>query len=65
MFLLNIIFVGALWHLDVNHNLDKLGQKETRGFFKVKPEAAYRYSRYVLLLSLLLIDVLLVLTFSK
>ncbi len=63
LFALNILLVGALWHMDVHHNLDKLGQSETRGMFKIKPEKAYRYSQYVLLISLLLIDVLFVLAF--
>lgn len=62
LFALNILLVGALWHMDVHHNLDKLGQSETRGMFKIKPEKAYRYSQYILLVSLLLIDVLFVLT---
>ena len=63
LFALNILLVGALWHMDVHHNLDKLGQSETRGMFKMKPEKAYRYSQYILLFSLLLIDVLFVLAF--
>lgn len=63
LFALNILLVGALWHMDVHHNLDKLGQSETRGMFKIKPEKAYRYSQYVLLISLLLIDVLFILAF--
>jgi hypothetical protein len=57
------MFVGALWHMDVHHNLDRLGHSETRGMFKIKPETAYRYSQYALLLSLFLIDALFVLTF--
>lgn len=61
LFLLNIIFVAALWHMDIHHNLDKLGQAETGGVFKMKPEKAYRYSQYVLLLTLFLIDILFVL----
>ena len=63
LFLLNILFVGALWHMDVNHNLDKLGSSETRGLFKMKPEAAYRYSQYFLLITLLAIDALFIFTF--
>ena len=63
LFALNILLVGALWHMDVHHNLDKLGQSETRGVFKIKPEKAYRYSQYILLISLLLIDVLFILAF--
>ncbi len=49
--------------MDVHHNLDKLGQSETRGMFKMKPEKAYRYSQYILLITLLLIDVLFILAF--
>lgn len=63
LFALNILLVGALWHMDVHHNLDKLGQSETRGMFKIKPEKAYRYSQYILLISLFLIDVLFILAF--
>jgi len=63
LFALNILLVGALWHMDVHHNLDKLGQSETRGMFKMKPEKAYRYSQYILLITLLLIDVLFILAF--
>ena len=63
LFALNILLVGALWHMDVHHNLDKLGQSETRGMFKMKPEKAYRYSQYILLITLLFIDVLFILAF--
>lgn len=63
LFLLNILFVGAVWHMDVHHNLDRFGHSETRGVFKIKPEKAYRYSQYILIASLLLIDILFVLTF--
>jgi hypothetical protein len=41
LFALNILLVAALWHMDVNQNLDKFGQSETRGMFKIKPEKAY------------------------
>ncbi len=61
LFLLNIIFVGALWHMDIHHNLDRLGHTETRGIFKMTPEKAYRYSQYVLVLTLFLIDILFIL----
>lgn len=57
---LNILFVGAVWHMDVNHNLDKLGQEKTRGILRIKPENAYRYSYYVLILVLILLDILFV-----
>jgi hypothetical protein len=60
LFLLNILFVAALWHMDVHHNLDRFGEALTRGVFKIKPEKAYRYSQYVLLCSLLLMDALFV-----
>jgi hypothetical protein len=63
LFCLNIVFVGALWHMDVHHNLDRLGQPLSRGMFKIKPETAYRYSQYVLLLSLLSMDALFVFTY--
>lgn len=65
LFILNILFVGAIWHMDVHHNLDKYGHDETRGVFKMKPEKAYRYSQYVLILVLIAIDILFVATTSK
>lgn len=65
LFFLNIIYVGALWHMDVHHNLDKYGHTETRGVFKMTPERAYRYSQYVLMVILLAIDTLFVVTFEK
>lgn len=58
LFFLNILYVGALWHLDVCHNLDRCGQEKTRGVFKIKPELGYRLSQYILIASLLLIDFL-------
>lgn len=58
LFILNIIFVGAVWHMDVHHNLDRSGQTKTGGVFRLKPEDAYRYSQYILILSLILIDIL-------
>jgi len=51
--------------MDVNHNLDKKGERQTRGVFKLSPEKAYRYSYYFLLAVLFLIDVLFVMTFTK
>ena len=65
LFLLNILFVGAIWHMDLSHNLDKKGESQTRGVFKIPPEKAYRYSYYVLLAVLFLIDILFVMTFVK
>jgi hypothetical protein len=65
LFLLNILFVGAVWHMDVNHNLDRKGESQTRGVFKVSPEKAYRYSYYFLLVVMFLIDILFVVTFIK
>lgn len=65
LFALNILFVGALWHMDVHHNLDKYGQSETRGIFQMKSEKAYRYSQYVLILVLIFIDWLFVLKFYQ
>jgi len=51
--------------MDVNHNLDRLGEKQTRGISKMSPERAYRLSQYVLISSLILIDILFVLTFLE
>lgn len=65
LFSLNIVFVTALWHMDVQHNLDRLGQKKTRGFLKISPESAYRVSQYVLILTLLAIDTLFIITFVQ
>lgn len=28
LIILNILFVGAIWHMDLNHNLDRLGGAE-------------------------------------
>ena len=58
LFTLNILFMGALWHMDVHHSLDKYGHDETRGVFKMKPEKAYRWAQYALIVSLLLIALL-------
>ena len=58
LFFLNIAYVFFLWHLDVNHALDRLGQEKTRGVFKIKPEAGYRFSLYGLIIILMLIDLL-------
>jgi len=63
LILLNILFVGALWHMDVHHNLDKVGKTEVGSLFKMKPEKAYRYSQYILIFSLILIDILFITTF--
>lgn len=63
LFILNIIFVGAIWHMDVHHNLDKFRHTETGGVFKMRPEKAYRYSQYVLIVSLVLLDLLFVVKF--
>ena len=54
----NGLFLIALWHLDVNHNLDRLGEKGTRGIFKITPEAGYRISEYLLIASVFLLDCL-------
>lgn len=56
LFLLNIIFVVAIWHMDVNHNLDRKGTRRTRGVFKISPEAGFRYSQYALLATIFLLD---------
>lgn len=65
LFSLNIVFVAAIWHMDVQHNLDRLGQKQTRGLLKISPESAYRVSQYVLILTLLAIDTLFIITFVQ
>lgn len=51
--------------MDINHNLDKLNQKTTSGIFKISPEQGYRYSQYVLLICLFLLDILFVFAFAK
>lgn len=48
----------ALWHMDVNHTADRLGEKKTRGVFKISAEEGYRYSQYLLIVALLFLDVL-------
>ena len=58
LFVLNVAYMFFLWHMDVNHNLDKLGENKTRGIFKIRPEFAYRLSQYGLIAVLLLIDLL-------
>ncbi|MBI4099415.1 hypothetical protein HY440_00235 [Candidatus Microgenomates bacterium] len=56
LFVLNILFLLALWHMDVTHNEDRLGAKLTRGFFKIPPERAYRYVYYSFIAILVAID---------
>ncbi|MCL5970339.1 MAG: hypothetical protein M1450_02475 [Patescibacteria group bacterium] len=58
LIILNILFVAAVWHMDLNHNLDRLGEKKTRGVFKITPEKGYRYSQYFLIAVLIAIDLL-------
>ncbi|MEX2008316.1 MAG: hypothetical protein WD850_02430 [Candidatus Spechtbacterales bacterium] len=60
LFFLNILFVGAVWHMDINHHLDREGVKVTRGIFRITPETAYRVSQYLLIATLLAIDALVV-----
>lgn len=56
--LLNGVFLVSLWHMDVNHNLDRLGEKQTRGVLKISPEAGYRISQYCLVAAVFLLDLL-------
>lgn len=65
LFVLNILFVGAVWHMDVHHNLEKQGQRTAGGVFRFKTEDAYRYSQYVLIITLILIDLLFVFKFYQ
>jgi hypothetical protein len=58
----DIAFMFFLWHMDVNHNIDRMGGTKTRGVFKMSPEAAYRWSQYGLLTTLVLLNVLFFLT---
>ena len=58
LIILNILFIGSIWHMDVNHNLDRLGDKKTRGIFKIHPETGYRISQYALVILLILLDLL-------
>ena len=58
LLILNILFIFALWHMDVNHTADRLGEKKSRGVFKISPEEGYRYSQYGLIICLILLDLL-------
>lgn len=60
LIILNAFFFILLWHLDVHHNLDRLGVKETRGFFNISSEKAYRLSQYGLVATIFLFDLLIV-----
>lgn len=62
LFALNIVFIVALWYLDINHSLDRLGEKDTRGLWKISPEQGFRYSQHVLILTLFLLDVLFIMS---
>ncbi len=57
LILLNTFFIISLWHLDINHNLDRVGEKKTRGVFKIPAEKGYRISQYGLILGVLLFDI--------
>jgi hypothetical protein len=63
LFLLNILFVAALWHVTVNYQIQKLGQKKTGGVLKISSETAFILSEYCLFLILFLIDILFVVMF--
>jgi len=63
LFFLNISFVAALWHISINRQLEKLGQKKTGGVLKISPETGFLLSEYVLVLILFLIDILFVVMF--
>jgi len=65
LFILNILFVGAVWHISASHQIGKLGQKRTGGVLKLSPETAFLLSEYVLISILFLIDVLFVVMFWK
>lgn len=56
LIVLNIFFVMALWHMDVNHVMAEDGKKRTRGFFHFGPERAYRTSQYALIALVILVD---------
>jgi len=58
LIILNILFVAAILHMNINHNLDRLGEKKTKGIFKLTPETGYRYSQYFLIAILILLDLL-------
>jgi len=55
-FILTIVAVASIWHIDVNHNIDRLGQEKTRGIFKLKPEKAIRYAQYTLIFTIIIYD---------
>lgn len=57
--------MGAVWHMDVGHNLSLEKKQKTEGVFRVSPKQAYRYSQYVLILTLILIDLLFVFKFFR
>lgn len=65
LFLLNILFIAAVWHITVAHQIQKLGQKKTGGVLKISPEKAFLLSEYALILILFLIDVLFVIMFWR
>ncbi len=59
---LNIFFIMALYHMNMNADFSRMGKKVTRGVFKITGEQAYRYSEYCLIAILMFIDVLFVFT---
>lgn len=58
LFLLTIIGVAAIWHMDVNQNLERFRKKQTEGIFKISPEVGFRYSEYVLIAVIFAFDLL-------
>jgi hypothetical protein len=65
LFLFNILFVIALWHITISHQIQKLGQKKTCGVLKISPEKAFLFSEYTLILIMFLIDILFVIMFWR
>lgn len=58
LLVVNMVILASLWHMSVNHTLDRLGEKRTRGVLKITPEAGYRISQYFLIAGVLLLDFL-------
>ena len=56
--LLNGVVLASLWHMSINHTLDRLGEKLTRGVLKITPEAGYIISQYCLVAAVFLLDLL-------
>ena len=43
---LTILFMFFLWHMSTSVLLERFGQKETGGIFKISPSLDFRYSEY-------------------